>query len=133
MKIKMGKLNIYIKPIISILFALSFYSCADSTADKIDTFLTHCFENNQFNGALLVSKDGNVIYQKVFGRVNLRLIYYHLSKGVELGIFNVKEVQKIEGDYSWGPDAKRIIFTLTNLARPKGSLDVGNKIQEMNN
>jgi len=63
----MRAFTIFIKSLFLILSALSIYSCSDSTADKIDTFLTHCYENNQFNGALLVSKEGKIIYHKVFG------------------------------------------------------------------
>ena len=38
-------------------------------------------------------------YLKVFGRVSLRSIYYHLNKGKELGEFMVSEIKIVEGDY----------------------------------
>jgi len=63
----MPTLIILIKSLLLILYALAIYSCSQPTNDKIDTFLIHCYENNQFNGALLVSKEGKIIYHKVFG------------------------------------------------------------------
>ena len=58
-------------------------------------------------------------YKKVFGPVSIRSIYYNLTKGKDLGVFEIKEIQKVEGNFSWGPQAQRIIFSLTDKAEPK--------------
>ncbi len=58
-------------------------------------------------------------YKKIFGPVCIRSIYYNLTKGKELGVFKIKEIQKVEGDFSWGPSAQRIIFELGPKATPK--------------
>ena len=58
-------------------------------------------------------------YKKVWGNVSLRSIYHHLAKGVELGLFEVKGVEKIEGDYSWGSGVQRTVYKLTSDANIK--------------
>ena len=57
-------------------------------------------------------------------KVNYRTIYYHLNKGVELGIFNLKEIRDVKGDFSWGSGVKQVIFQLGANAQPKGSKEV---------
>jgi len=66
-------------------------------------------------------------YKKIYGPVSIRSIYYNLTKGKELGVFEIKEIQKVEGNFSWGPSAQRIIFALTPKAQPKGDP----KVKEM--
>ncbi|MEM2874269.1 MAG: hypothetical protein QW063_02390 [Candidatus Nanoarchaeia archaeon] len=63
-------------------------------------------------------------YKQVFGPVNIRSVYYNLTKGKELGLFEIKEIQKVEGDFSWGPSAERIMYSLTDKAKPKGDIKV---------
>lgn len=58
-------------------------------------------------------------YKKVWGPVSLRSIYHHLSKGVELGLFEIDSVEKAEGNYSWGSGVQRTIYKLTSNAQPK--------------
>ncbi|MBR9677428.1 hypothetical protein GOV04_04765 [Candidatus Woesearchaeota archaeon] len=60
----------------------------------------------------------NKIYQELFAPVSMRLIYYHLNKGVSLGEFKVKEVKTEKGDYSWGPHAEKTFYTLGPNAKP---------------
>jgi hypothetical protein len=57
-------------------------------------------------------------YCELFPKVTLRLIYYHLRKGVAAGEFEIKEVKKEDGDYSWGPSAEKIYYTLGKNAKP---------------
>jgi hypothetical protein len=68
---------------------------------------------------------------KVFGRVSLRSVYYHLNKGKELGEFKVSEIKIIEGDYSWGTGVKRIMYALGESARPKASSEIKQKIDSL--
>src|SRR3989337_4460353 len=63
-------------------------------------------------------------YKKVFGPVNIRSVYYNLTKGKELGVFEIKEVQKVVGDFSWGSSAERIVYGLSEKANPKGDAKV---------
>ena len=44
---------------------------AETTADKLDEFFKQCYENNQFNGNILVAKSGQIIYNKSFGISNI--------------------------------------------------------------
>ena len=59
-------------------------------------------------------------YKKAFGPVNIRSVYYNLTKGKDLGLFKVVGIENVEGDYSWGPSAERIMYGLTEQAKPKG-------------
>jgi len=71
-------------------------------------------------------------YCKVFEKkVSMRSIYYHLNKGVELGIFNLKEIRNVSGDFSWGSGAKQIIFELGENAQPKNSQEVYEKLKNL--
>ncbi len=51
-------------------------------------------------------------YQQRHGKVSLRLIYYHLTKGAKDGIFEVADVKEARGDFSWGPSTKRKYYRL---------------------
>ncbi|MFH0870772.1 MAG: hypothetical protein V1866_06995, partial [archaeon] len=44
-------------------------------------------------------------YIALFPGVTLRLIYYHLNKGVALGEFEVESIKMEKGNYSWGGQA----------------------------
>ena len=57
-------------------------------------------------------------YRDIFDPVTLRVIYYHLKKGKELGEFEVAGVKKTSGEYSWGPEAERIFYKLGPKAKP---------------
>jgi len=69
---KMSKIaNQLTKMIFVLIIILYGYSCVESTADKIDDYMNYCYKNDQFNGSILVAKNGNVIYHKVFGIANI--------------------------------------------------------------
>ncbi|MFH1510255.1 MAG: hypothetical protein ABIF10_01075 [Candidatus Woesearchaeota archaeon] len=51
-------------------------------------------------------------YKQKYPPVSMRLIYYHLKKGVILGEFKVQKVVSEKGDYSWGPEAEKIYYSL---------------------
>ena len=51
-------------------------------------------------------------YKKRFGAVNLRIIYYHLKKGVEIGELKIEKIEKQQGEFTWGPFSERIYYQL---------------------
>jgi hypothetical protein len=57
-------------------------------------------------------------YCEIFPKVTLRLIYYHLKKGTAAGEFEIHEVKREEGDYSWGPSAEKTYYSLGKNAKP---------------
>lgn len=57
-------------------------------------------------------------YKELFPRVTLRVMYYHLKKGVELGEFKQHKVVHEEGEYSWGSHAERTYYSLGKDAKP---------------
>ncbi|MBI2146854.1 hypothetical protein HYU19_00070 [Candidatus Woesearchaeota archaeon] len=58
------------------------------------------------------------VYRSVYPAVTLRSMYYHLRKGVELGEFRVEKIETTAGDYSWGSQVEKIVYTLGPMARP---------------
>ena len=63
-------------------------------------------------------------YAAVFPKPTLRVIYYHLKKGVSIGEFAVKEIRQEKGEYSWGPQAEKIYYCLGPNAKPSINLRV---------
>ena len=59
-------------------------------------------------------------YVSIFPKVTLRLIYYHLKKGVSLGEFRLSKVESEKGDYSWGDQAEKHYYSLGDNAKPSG-------------
>lgn len=64
------------------------------------------------------------VYREIFPNVTMRVIYYHLKKGVSLQEFEVAEIKKEKGDYSWGSDAEKIYYKLGPNSHPKGNARV---------
>ncbi len=62
------------------------------------------------------------IYTDIFPKVTMRSVYYHLKKGVNMGIFKIKDIRKEQGHYSWGPHAEKIYYCLGRMAKPVGNL-----------
>jgi hypothetical protein len=58
-------------------------------------------------------------YVSRFPKVTMRVVYYHLNKGVELGIFVVDDVRIENGNYSWGTAAKKIYYSLSKAFKEK--------------
>ena len=61
------------------------------------------------------------VYREVFASVTMRSIYYHLKKGLQLEEFKVDKIEKVKGDYSWGPEAEKIYYALGPNAKPAGN------------
>ncbi len=57
-------------------------------------------------------------YKDLFPSVTLRVIYYHLAKGKDLGEFEVSEIKRTRGDYSWGGEAEKTYYKLGPKAKP---------------
>ncbi|MBT3940930.1 hypothetical protein HOD83_02380 [Candidatus Woesearchaeota archaeon] len=71
-------------------------------------------------------------YCKVYDKkISMRSIYYHLNKGVELGVFNLKEIRDVKGDFSWGSGVKQVIFQLGVNAQPSGNKEIANKLRNI--
>ncbi|MFH1408933.1 MAG: hypothetical protein ABIH34_03425 [Nanoarchaeota archaeon] len=52
-------------------------------------------------------------YTEKHGPVTMRLVYYHLKKGVALGEITVQKIEEEKGDYSWGDSAKKVYYKLS--------------------
>ncbi len=60
------------------------------------------------------------IYNELFPQCTRENIYYNLRKGVLLGEFEVKEVKREKGEFSWGDFAEKTYYILGANAKPKG-------------
>lgn len=58
-------------------------------------------------------------YKEIFPQVTLRVMYYHLKKGIDLGEFKQEKIVVEEGKYSWGGTVERIYYSLGSKARPR--------------
>jgi len=72
-------------------------------------------------------------YRKIFPAVTMRSIYYHLKKGTQLGVFEVDKVERSKGEYSWGPEAEKIYYKLTQDAKPKADSNVKKQFESLQN
>ena len=59
------------------------------------------------------------VYREIFPKVTMRVIYYHLKKGVETGEFRVESIKQEKGNYSWGEKAEKIYYALGKNAKPR--------------
>ena len=60
------------------------------------------------------------VYCRIFPKISMRLLYYHLNKGAELGEFEMERVAGVEGNYSWGSTAEKVFYSLGPNAMPIG-------------
>ena len=58
------------------------------------------------------------LFEYCFYPCTREVVYYHLKKGVNTGEFAVKEVKMESGNYSWGPQARKIMYSLGPEAKP---------------
>lgn len=69
-------------------------------------------------------------YVEVFHKTTMRSIYYHLNKGVSLGVFKIDKVEQVKGNYSWGTGVRRVIFSLGPNAKPKKDVRVLKRLKK---
>ena len=60
------------------------------------------------------------IYKAVYPKATLRVIYYHLKRGSDIGEFKIDKVERSKGEYSWGGESEKKIYALGSKAKPKG-------------
>jgi hypothetical protein len=72
------------------------------------------------------------LYNQIFPQATRRVIYYHLKKGCDLGEFQVHKVKSEQGNYSWGPTAQKIYYSLGKKAQPQGLSHVKINLEKIN-
>jgi len=70
------------------------------------------------------------LYNKIFPKVTMRSVYYHLKKGISLGEIKMKEIKMEKGNYSWGSTVEKIYYSLGENAHPEGKEDVKRAVEE---
>ncbi|PIN86899.1 hypothetical protein COV19_02735 [Candidatus Woesearchaeota archaeon CG10_big_fil_rev_8_21_14_0_10_44_13] len=71
------------------------------------------------------------IYRAIYPKVTLRSIYYHLKKGIQTNEFKVDKIEKVKGDYSWGPEAEKTYYGLGPSAKPSIDKNVKEYLDNM--
>ena len=61
------------------------------------------------------------IHAALFPKVTMRLIYYHLQKGMKLGEIKTSTIVKEQGNFSWGSEVEKIYYALGPSAKPTGN------------
>ncbi len=70
------------------------------------------------------------LYNKIFPKVTMRSIYYHLKRGVELGEIQMKEIKQEQGNYSWGTVVEKTYYSLGKNAHPATNDQVMHAVTE---
>jgi len=58
------------------------------------------------------------IYKELYPPVTLRLIYYHMKKGIDTREFKIYKIDRKQGNYSWGKTSENILYELGESANP---------------
>jgi len=70
------------------------------------------------------------LYREIFPKCTQKSIYYHLKKGVALGEFVVKKIEREKGEFSWGNEVEKIYYALGPKSRPKMEQKVKESVEE---
>jgi hypothetical protein len=70
-------------------------------------------------------------YLDIFPKVTMRVIYYHLKKGVATGEFEMQEIRLEKGTYSWGDTSEKKFYALSANAKPMGDKKVATYFEKL--
>ena len=70
-------------------------------------------------------------YKEIHPPITLRVVYYHLRKGITLGEFKIETIEQEKGNYSWGESAEKIYYSLGPNAKPQLNDDVRNQLESL--
>lgn len=73
------------------------------------------------------------VYKQMFAPATRRVIYYHLRKGTELGVFEIDQVKREQGEFSWGTVAEKTYYKLGKSAQPRGDARIRQAVDELAN
>jgi|TARA_Y100000310_G_C20692101_1_gene822987 hypothetical protein len=71
------------------------------------------------------------IYKQVFEPVDIRSMYYHFKRGVDLGEFKQIGAKQEKGGFTWGRESTHIYYSLGQAASHKANSDLQNKVKEL--
>ncbi len=70
-------------------------------------------------------------YIELFVPCTREVIYYNLKKGLQTEEFKLDMVKIEQGNFSWGPQTRKLIYSLGKLANPNIDLDLKSKFDEL--
>lgn len=85
------KLLVLLPSTFSIILSIFNQSCiVDNKAKKIDKLMTYCYENDMFNGTVLVASDGEVVYKNALGYAN----FHDMEELKPISVFCIGSIGK---------------------------------------
>ncbi len=85
------KLLILTIPVFWIMFLIYIQSCSvDDKSKKIDELMNYCYDADMFNGAVLVARDGEIVYKNAFGYSN----FENFEKLKLTSVFSIGSISK---------------------------------------
>ncbi|MFT4311082.1 MAG: hypothetical protein ACMXX7_00475 [Candidatus Woesearchaeota archaeon] len=69
------------------------------------------------------------VYKEIDPKISIRLVYYHLKKGVETEEFKLSKIIKEQGDYSWGSQAEKHYYQLGPESNPRTDTKIKNLLE----
>jgi len=70
------------------------------------------------------------LYNKIFPKVTMRSVYYHLKRGVELKEIKMEEIKQEQGQYSWGSTVEKTYYSIGEKAEAKPDDRVMHAVEE---
>jgi hypothetical protein len=64
------------------------------------------------------------VYCQLFDKCTREVVYYNLRKGVNMGEFKVEQIKIEKGDFSWGGEVRKIVYSLGEHAKPAGLTEI---------
>ncbi len=95
-----------------LLFIAPTFSQSTTKTEQLDKLMTHCFENNLFNGTILVSENGKVIFRKAYGYADME----------------TKEKLKPESSFYLASVSKQFTTMAVMMLKEKGKLSYEDKL-----
>lgn len=86
---------------------------------------------------LFYLKDGygyeiHKLYCEIFDKCTREVVYYHLKRGVIRGEFKVQEIKIEKGNFSWGPEVRKIVYALGDEANAVGLPEIKAAVDKFN-
>lgn len=71
-------------------------------------------------------------YIKIFGTITMRDIYYHIKRLLKDRLIKIKELKKIQGDFTWGSISERIYYenNTKNFSLPRQEIEKINSLKK---
>ena len=111
----MKKIRSLLIAIVIVLTSIGNYSCVknvNSKEKKIDELMNYCYQNDLFNGTVLIAENGKVVYKNAFGYAN----------------YEIKEVMKLNTPSCIGSVSKQFTAMAIMILKEQNKLSYEDKL-----